>query len=102
MTEISAATAVTQGERPGSVIQAALKRGYLWNLLNFAFSQIASLAIFLLLSRAVSPSTFGLFVLAAVFVDMITDQGRWAAADAIVQRRDYSPAALSSAFYVLM
>ncbi len=83
-------------------VGAAVKQGFFWNLLNFAFSQGASIVIFLTLSRAVSPATFGVFALAAVFVDLVAEQGRWASMDAIVQRRDFSPAALASAFFSLL
>lgn len=98
MTELSALT----HDGNNAQVDTAVKRGYLWNLLNFAFSQGASLIIFILLSRAVSPTAFGVFVLAILFVDLIAEQGRWASIDAIVQRKDYSRAALATAFFVLL
>jgi O-antigen/teichoic acid export membrane protein len=83
-------------------VGAAVRQGFVWNLVNFVASQGAGIVIFLTLSRAVSPAMFGVFALAAIVVDMIAMQGRWAGMDAIIQRRDFSPAALSSAFFSMM
>jgi O-antigen/teichoic acid export membrane protein len=87
-------------ETPVSV-NAAVRQGFLWNMLNFLFSQGAGIVIFIALSRALSPAIFGVFALAAVLVDMFALQGRWAAMDALIQRRDFSRSALSSAFFSL-
>jgi O-antigen/teichoic acid export membrane protein len=83
-------------------VGAAVRQGFIWNLINFVASQGAGIVIFLTLSRSVSPAMFGVFALAAIIVDMIALQGRWAGMDAIIQRRDFSPAALSSAFFSMM
>lgn len=83
-------------------IGAAVKKGFAWNFANFAFSQVASFLVFLVISRELSPITFGIFALAAVFVDVVADQGRWAAMDALVQRREFSRSALSTAFFCLL
>lgn len=80
---------------------AAVRRGVVWNLVNTAFSQGAGIAIFLILSRQLSPEVFGVFALAALLVDLFAIQGRWAAMDALVQRQDFSNRALSSAFWAL-
>ncbi len=82
-------------------VHAAVRQGFLWNMLNFLFSQGAGIVIFIALSRAVTPAIFGVFALAAVLVDMFSLQGRWASMDAIIQRRDFSSSALSSAFFSL-
>jgi O-antigen/teichoic acid export membrane protein len=81
---------------------AAVRQGFVWNLANFVLSQGAGLAIFLLLSREVTPAMFGVFALAAVIVDLFANQGRWAAMDALIQRQDFSPQALSTAFWSLI
>jgi PST family polysaccharide transporter len=83
-------------------IGTAVKRGYIWNLLNFAVSQGASLVIFVVLSRALTPATFGVFALAAVLVDLFAEGGRWSSTDAIVQRQSFSSTALSTAFFSLL
>ena len=80
-------------------VHAAVRQGFLWNMLNFLFSQGAGIVIFIALSRAVTPAIFGVFALAAVLVDLFSLQGRWASMDAIIQRRDFSSSALSSAFF---
>ena len=95
------ASAGRGGEGPDS-INAAVRQGFLWNMLNFLFSQGAGMVIFIALARAVSPAIFGVFALAAVLVDVFTLQGRWAAMDALIQRQDFSRSALSSAFLALM
>lgn len=87
------------GARPP--VNAALRQGLLWNLLNFLFSQGAGIVIFIVLSRAVSPAMFGVFAIAAILVDLFTMQGRWAAMDALIQRQDFSKKALSTAFFSL-
>lgn len=83
-------------------IGTAVKRGYIWNLLNFAVSQGASLVIFVVLSRALSPATFGVFALAAVLVDLFAEGGRWSSTDAIIQKRNFTSTALSTAFFSLL
>jgi len=82
-------------------VNAAVRQGFIWNLLNFLFSQGAGLLIFITLSRAVSPAIFGVFALAAILVDLFTLQGRWAAMDALIQRQDFTKTALSTAFLCL-
>lgn len=83
-------------------VGTAVGRGYLWNLLNFGVSQGASTLIFVVLSYALTPATFGVFALAAILVDLFGEWGRWSSIDAIVQRRNYSTVALSSAFFSLL
>ena len=89
------------GEGPSSV-NAAVRQGYLWNMLNFLLSQGAGIVIFIALARTLSPAIFGVFALAAILVDQFALQGRWASMDALIQRQDFSRSALSSAFFALM
>jgi O-antigen/teichoic acid export membrane protein len=100
MTESASAGPLSGEEKPISV-QAAVRQGFLWNMLNFLFSQGAGIVIFIALSRTLSPAMFGVFALAAVVVDLFALQGRWAAMDALIQRQDFSRSALSSAFFAL-
>ncbi len=102
MADVSVGTGPEPNAKEPVRIGVAVKKGFLWNFINFAFSQVASLLVFLAISRELSPTTFGIFALAAVFVDIVADQGRWAAMDALVQRREFSRSALSSAFYCLL
>jgi len=78
---------------------AAVRHGFVWNLMNFVFSQGAGIAIFLILAWQISPAVFGVFALAALVVDLFANQGRWAIIDALVQRQTFTPRALSSAFW---
>jgi O-antigen/teichoic acid export membrane protein len=100
MTESESAGRRFPGEEPPHV-NAAVRQGYLWNMLNFLFSQGAGIVIFVALARTLSPAIFGVFALAAILVDLFALQGRWAAMDALIQRQDFSRPALSSAFFSL-
>lgn len=95
-------TESASGKGENVSVNKAVRQGFLWNLLNFLISQGAGIAIFLLLSRAVTPAIYGVFAIAATIVDLFGFQGRWAAMDALIQRRDYSQRALSTAFFSLM
>jgi O-antigen/teichoic acid export membrane protein len=89
------------GSEPPVSVNAAVRQGFVWNAINFLFSQGAGVVIFIVLARTLSPAIFGVFALAAVIVDLFALQGRWAAMDAIIQRQDYSAKALSTAFWAL-
>jgi len=102
MTSETASAGYLPGEETPVSVNAAVRQGFLWNMLNFLFSQGAGIVIFVALSRALSPAIFGVFALAAVIVDVFALQGRWAAMDALIQRQDFSRRALSSAFFALM
>ncbi len=93
-------TTVPDEEVPSSGV--AVRRGFFWNLVNFVLGQGAGMVIFLLLSRQMSPAIFGVFAMSALLVDLFATQFRWAAMDALVQRQEFSRAALSSAFWTMM
>jgi O-antigen/teichoic acid export membrane protein len=101
MTNEPASAEHAPGNNPPVPVSAAVRQGFLWNALNFLFSQGAGIVIFIVLSRAVTPAIFGVFALAGVLVDLFTLQGRWASMDAIIQRQDFSKRALASAFFSL-
>jgi len=82
-------------------VQGAVRDAFVWNTLNVLSSQSISFLVFLWLSRVLEPSVFGVFALALVAADLFTQQLKSAAMDAIMQRGDYSAAALSNAFFVL-
>ena len=44
--------------------------GAAWNVAGMSFEQLASFAIFVMLSRILSPNEFGLVAFASIFVDV--------------------------------
>jgi O-antigen/teichoic acid export membrane protein len=82
-------------------LSAALRNGIAWNTINALFSQTAGFIIFIILARALDPATFGAVALAAVLADFISNDGRYAGMDAILQRGDFEERGLNSAFMAL-
>lgn len=93
---------IAEDERSGDGRSGDIVRhGFIWNLLNFVFSQGAAFAVMLVLTRKLSVATFGVFGLAALLVDLFAQNARWAAMDVLVQRQDFSARTLSTAFWTL-
>ena len=96
--ESAAINAAYQTEGVGS----AVARGFSWNFLNFAVSQVASTVFFLVLARELRPEVFGVFAMAVLVVEFVTNQGKSAAVDALLQKRVFDPGELSGFFYALL
>jgi len=95
---VAAQAASASGEGVGR----AIARGFSWNFLNFAVSQVASTVFFLILARQLRPEVFGIFALAILVVEFVTLQGKSAAVDALLQRRAFEADDLSGFFYALV
>lgn len=74
-------------------------QGVFWSAAGSWGYQLASLAIFSILSRLLSPSAFGLVALASVFVAFTKILAEQGLADAIVQRPELDREHLDTAFW---
>ncbi len=81
-------------------LQKQAAQGVFWSAAGNWGYQVATLVVFAVLSRLLTPAEFGLVALASVFtalLKLVTEQGL---ADAIVQRADLEPEHLDSAFWL--
>jgi len=67
----------------GSSFRSALS----WNMLNIGVGQVMTLGIFLLLTTRLSPTVFGIFALALVFIEFFNAEGRFSIIDTILQKQ---------------
>lgn len=80
----------------GSSFRSALS----WNMLNIGVGQVMTLGIFLLLTTRLSPTVFGIFALALVFIEFFNAEGRFSIIDTILQKQRFDKASLSTIFWV--
>lgn len=88
------------GREPRQAFQQEVASGLVWTLIGTWGRQAIDLGVFLILARLLEPADFGLVALAMVFVllaQLVVDQGM---GDALVQRREITPAAIDTAFWV--
>jgi len=78
--------------------QAEVSRGALWFALQSWMVRLTTLVVFIVLSRLLAPSDFGLVALANVFVLLLTVLVQRGVGSALVQRREVTPAHLNTAF----
>jgi PST family polysaccharide transporter len=71
----------------------------IWNMASMILTQVAQASIFLLLANRLEPKIFGVFGLAAAFIDFIYVQGSSALIDATVQRQNFSQRTLATHFW---
>jgi O-antigen/teichoic acid export membrane protein len=90
-----------QTKQPGQ-IGTAVRSAMIWNMASMIATQIAQAWIFILMAGRLDPVVFGIFGLAAVFVDLFSGQGVNAFVDALVQRQDFRRKTLSTAFWSAM
>lgn len=83
-------------------VGAAVRSAMIWNTASMVVSQLAMSGIFILLAARLGPHVFGVFALAAAFVDYVAVQGSSAAIDAIVRAQEFSRRMLSTAFWCIM
>ncbi len=83
-------------------IGKSLHNSMVWNALNLLTTQLSGFVIFIIIAGRISPEVFGLVALAAVFADVLTNEGRTAGMDAIIQENAFDGKSLNSAFYSLM
>ncbi len=83
-------------------IGAKVRSAMAWNMVSMVLTQVAMSGIFILLASRLDPHVFGVFGLAAVFVDFFYQQGSTAAVDAALQRQDFKRRTLSSYFWASM
>lgn len=75
-------------------------RGVFWTAAGNWGYQLATLVVFAMLSRLLTPEAFGLVALASVFVIVLKLVGEQGMADAVVQREDLEPEHLDTAFWI--
>src|SRR3972149_47245 len=80
---------------PGAPRRPAL----VWNGANLIANQFAGAVIFFLLARELPPAVFGVLALALLYTDFFTSQGAAAVRDALIQRQDFAPRALSTMYW---
>lgn len=83
-------------------VGSAVRSAMIWNMASMLLTQVAQAGIFLLLANRLDPKTFGVFGLAAAFIDFIYIQGSTAFIDATVQRQNFSRRALATHFWAGM
>lgn len=74
----------------------------IWNTASMVVSQLAMSGIFIMLAARLGPHVFGVFGLAAAFVDYVAMQGSSAGIDALVRAQDFKRRTLSTAFWCAM
>ncbi len=79
----------------GSSFRSALS----WNMLNIGVGQVMTLVIFLLLTTRLSPTVFGVFALALVFIEFFNLEGRFSIIDTIVQKQRLDKKSLSTVYW---
>jgi O-antigen/teichoic acid export membrane protein len=71
----------------------------IWNMASMVMTQVLQAWIFILMAGRLDPVVFGIFGLAAVFVDLFAGYGLNSFVDALVQRQDFRRQTLSTAFW---
>ena len=71
-----------------------------WNILNIGVGQVMTLGIFLLLTTRLSPTVFGVFALALVFIEFFNLEGRFSVIDSMVQKQRFDKKALSTVYWL--
>jgi O-antigen/teichoic acid export membrane protein len=97
---VAAEQAATQAQEDR--VSGAIRGSMLWNLVNTVFSQVSTIAIFILLTFQLEPVVFGVFALAVVFVDFFWVNARSAALDATLQKNRFDQQSLNSIFLTLL
>lgn len=75
-------------------------RGVFWTAAGNWGYQLATLVVFSVLTRLLTPQAFGLVALATVFVTLMKLVEEQGMADAVVQRKDLEPEHLDTAFWI--
>ncbi|MEZ5945772.1 MAG: oligosaccharide flippase family protein [Hyphomonas sp.] len=83
-------------------VAGAFRSAMFWNIANRSLTQMMSVGLFIFLTYRLDPAVFGVFALGVVLVDYFNFQAQSAGVDAVVQDQDFSPRALSSAFWASM
>ena len=76
-------------------------RSSLWCVLDGWASELANLAIFLLMVRLLGPEAFGLVALALVFTTVAVDLLGYSVSQVLVQREDISPGLCDTVFWLV-
>ncbi|MFC7290000.1 oligosaccharide flippase family protein [Hirschia litorea] len=83
----------------GFSISSSMHKGMVWNFINFFFSQGAGFFIFLVLALKLDPTIFGIIALSTILADMITNEGRYACMDTILQADKFDDGYLNTSFW---
>lgn len=70
----------------------------LWSILSFVFTHGSGILIFIIIATQVEPHIFGVVAVAAIAVDFVSLEGRYAAMDAIMQAGRFDKRSLNSSF----
>ncbi|HEX6145094.1 MAG TPA: lipopolysaccharide biosynthesis protein [Geminicoccaceae bacterium] len=82
-------------------VSKRLFAGSLWCVLDGWSTEIANLAIFLVMVRLLGPEEFGLIAIALVFTSVGTELFGFGVSQVLIQRRDLSPALAGTVFWLI-
>jgi O-antigen/teichoic acid export membrane protein len=85
---------------PSGTVTAGVRRGLRWKLYSQGYSQIARIAVAILLARALAPHDYGLIGMAAVFVTLVLIFSDLAFGTALIQRPEISEEDKSTIFWL--
>ena len=86
----------------GEDISRSVRSSMSWNMLEYAFSQIVTVLVFVFLTYKLEPAVFGIFALTVIVIDYFCLQGKSAGIDALVRRQNFGKLQLNSAFGTLV
>lgn len=75
-----------------------MRTAMLWSVLSFVFTHGSGILIFIIIATQVEPHIFGVVAVAAIAVDFVSLEGRYAVMDAIMQAGRFDKRSLNSAF----
>lgn len=85
---------------PTGTVTAGVRRGLRWKLASQGYSQIARIAVAILLARALTPHAYGEIGMAAVFVTLVLIFSDLAFGTALIQRPEISEEHRSTIFWL--
>jgi O-antigen/teichoic acid export membrane protein len=85
---------------PSGTVTSGVRRGLRWKLYSQGYSQIARIAVAVLLARALAPHDYGLIGMAAVFVTLVLIFSDLAFGTALIQRPEISEEDKSTIFWL--
>jgi O-antigen/teichoic acid export membrane protein len=85
---------------PTGTVTAGVRRGLRWKLVSQGYSQIARIAVAILLARALTPHAYGEIGMAAVFVTLVLIFSDLAFGTALIQRPEITEDHRSTIFWL--
>lgn len=84
-----------------SDISRSVRSSMIWSVLEYGFSQVVTVCVFIFLTFQLEPAVFGIFALAVILIDYFVGQGKSAAVDVLLRRQEFDKLQLNSAFCAL-